>query len=756
MNDDFLHNHRKPLPPGFEDALRQRLRLEDEKTMTTTDTIRPLVTMDGYHLPTAPDHPAPRRTWLTLATTLAAVLALIVVTAITRTPPGGDMLQEVLPPLQALDGENITQLDQLAVIGKGALHQALWSPDGNTLALAGVRGVWLHDANDLDAPARLLEGDALPRPLKTAAPVARPRRSIAYSPDGTLLAMTNGMSVRVWNPVSGAVVADLEYPAVVTSVAFSPDGTRLAAGGGSWREPVDARLPVLVWDTITWMVVSELPTSLRQVGIFNLHFLPDSAHLAVHYAAIADGVRAPRDIIIWDVAEEHQEWTLDAGGVNVGLDAGFALSPDQMQLYFILDQRIASIDIEKRELLQTGVTVSMSNTYPQSLAIHPDGTRIAIASLNNGLQIRALDGTSPLPLTSPEQGSPVVVNSVAYSPDGTRLVSIAYDSIVQVWDSETGEELHILRDYNSAISHVRLLPDGQRLFVVDRSGALRIYDVNSGAELQRFQGARSLWGRHADSTPDGRLLSYLDVELDDVHSPNTGIHILDGATGSPISVIAEMRMPNDQIAFSPDGKRLVSYGYEGAQVWDLDQSAETGEGLYFSREGNIYAAAFSPAGRFVAYGSQDEAFTGLVIYDLDEPLQMLAPQPALVRVIITALAWSPDGRELVVAIDNTAISDGLNDTPYRVLRRFDVESMNWLDVAPLEEHVAEVAYSPDGSLIAVTQMPRAAVQIYDAVTLELLVSTPETDAAQVSFSPDGTLLLSGGEDGLVRVWGVPQ
>jgi WD40 repeat protein len=33
------------------------------------------------------------------------------------------------------------------------------------------------------------------------------------------------------------------------------------------------------------------------------------------------------------------------------------------------------------------------------------------------------------------------VNSVAFSPDGTRVVSGSYDNLVKIWSSETGAEV---------------------------------------------------------------------------------------------------------------------------------------------------------------------------------------------------------------------------------------------------------------------------------------------------------------------------
>ncbi|HLU08094.1 MAG TPA: WD40 repeat domain-containing protein, partial [Oceanobacillus sp.] len=71
--------------------------------------------------------------------------------------------------------ENANRLETVAVFG-GSITQPAWSLDGNTIAVAGTRGIWLYDANDLQTPPRLLEGHT------------REVTSLAFSPDGEYLA----------------------------------------------------------------------------------------------------------------------------------------------------------------------------------------------------------------------------------------------------------------------------------------------------------------------------------------------------------------------------------------------------------------------------------------------------------------------------------------------------------------------------------------------------------------------------------------
>jgi hypothetical protein len=72
------------------------------------------------------------------------------------------------------------------------------------------------------------------------------------------------------------------------------------------------------------------------------------------------------------------------------------------------------------------------------------------------------------------------INSVAVSPKDTLIASGSWDKTVRIWDSETGECLHVLTGHESAINAVQFSPDNQTLASASWDGTLRIWDITTG------------------------------------------------------------------------------------------------------------------------------------------------------------------------------------------------------------------------------------------------------------------------------------
>jgi WD40 repeat protein len=67
------------------------------------------------------------------------------------------------------------------------------------------------------------------------------------------------------------------------------------------------------------------------------------------------------------------------------------------------------------------------------------------------------------------------VFSVAWSPDGTRIVSGSDDDTLRIWDASTGKSLRTLTGHGSAVGSVAWSPDGRRIVSGSWDDTLRIW-----------------------------------------------------------------------------------------------------------------------------------------------------------------------------------------------------------------------------------------------------------------------------------------
>ncbi len=97
------------------------------------------------------------------------------------------------------------------------------------------------------------------------------------------------------------------------------------------------------------------------------------------------------------------------------------------------------------------------------------------------------------------------VKSVAFSPDGKRMVSGSLDETVRVWDVATGDELITLRGHTNEIYSIVFSPDGEHIISGSNDTTIKIWDSATGAELMTLRGHGQSINLVAFS-PDGKRM----------------------------------------------------------------------------------------------------------------------------------------------------------------------------------------------------------------------------------------------------------
>ena len=456
--------------------------------------------------------------------------------------------------------------------GRRVTHSlSLWDIDSGTQRWSVVGDSWVYSPEG--DVAACCGGDCSVKLVTLATGEARIltrdekfwKRPVAFSPDGTILAVSAPPGVELWDVSRSILIRSLQIPAQsdVGSLegTFSPDGKLLAVSGRG-------RL-IMLWETETGR---------------RLHHLSGHTWPVYCVSASRDGSRiassSEKEVYVWDT---------QTGGPVLQLPLGtrvLALSAD-------------------------GSLLAMGGRFRA-----PGESRDTIVIRQTA------DGSIKYKLNGHEGE----ITSLAFSPDGKTLISGAEDTGIRTWEVESGRLIRCYYGHEFSVMTVGFLPDNRTVYSIDQAGTVRTWDLSEGDRpglaTHRTETMQAMQAEAA-AVPTNGAVAAIRSGSGELHlwrmDPWQEMFFRVGTYVRRLKGVGPM-------AFSPDGRLLATGFYKDrdkereTRILSVETSQDV---LRLVGHGNPLAATFMPDGKRLVTGGRD---TTLLVWDVAPAYQRIVKE----------------------------------------------------------------------------------------------------------------------------------
>ena len=358
------------------------------------------------------------------------------------------------------------------------------------------------------------------------------------------------------------------------------------------------------------------------------------------------------------------------------------------------------------------------NGIVQTVTFSPDGSKILTASEDYTPKLWDIEGN----ILAELKGHTGPVTCAVFSPEGLRILTASKDNTAKLWNID-GKILADLKGHTKDVSSAVFSPDGSRILTASDDKTAKLWNINGGI-LADLKG-------HTDSVNSVMFSPNGEKIITAAADGTAKFWDLEGKLLGNIKV-SESRVIS--AIFSPDDNKFLTTSFDKTtKLWDLNGNllAELKGHTY-----NVNTAVFSHNGSRILTASDDDTAK---LWDLNGKL--LADLKGHTDKVNSAEFSPDDSRILTASYDNTA---KLWDTEGNILEELKGHS----------NIVSSAIFSTDGVRILTASYDNTA-KLWDEngrLPVEMKGHTERLTSAV--FSSDGTRILTASEDHTAKLWDI--
>ncbi|MGQ0600513.1 MAG: nSTAND1 domain-containing NTPase [Anaerolineales bacterium] len=391
------------------------------------------------------------------------------------------------------------------------------------------------------------------------------------------------------------------------------------------------------------------------------------------------------------------------------------------------------------------------------------------------------DSFTPRVLAGPPD---TLLTTLAFSPDGSRVLAGYDDGTATLWDVEEGEA-RLTVENEAFVAYVAFEPEGRWFATADYSGVINLWNPTTGDLIQTLS-LNDIFFDLLAVSPDGELLAGADSYAGQVfiYRLRSGEFV---STQPALTLTGAEQLTT--MAFAPDSQLATASADAQATLWDLpgyfaarDAGRATSTDLPASKDfighaADITSIAFSPDGAWMATASLDWQVNVWDVRSSRNLYTLTGHQGA-----VYAVTFAGPARLATTSLDGTLrlwwgdLSGGVNGLDFgspvisvlygpgdrlaigtkdgRVVVGSLVEEYRML--GQHERSVTELAYNLAGDrLVSASEDGQAIVwEVSTGASLLTLSHGLEfpIEISAMAYSPDGQWIATGAEDGTVQIW----